>query len=169
MKRSFKIIFALTVFAWLLVFSSESAHAQDSSPRPLFGVDEATACEDNAAKLDNLVVMARAGSERVFVIARLGKGETSRYLIHRRLYNAKTYIHGRLKPDGLVLAEGERVNGQGRIDFYLGSTFIMSALAARGKDLCVYCCEGIADYYGWGKRDSRVRQHQLERSTPLLN
>jgi hypothetical protein len=129
---------------------------------------DANACETNAVHLDGLINMAQEGKERVFVVARLGRAETSRYLIHRRLHNARTYLR-RLNTDQVVIAEGAQSAGQGRVEFYLGSKLIFVALVARGGDLCVNCCEAEVLgrlYYGWGKKDSRGRQRQLQHRTP---
>jgi hypothetical protein len=132
---------------------------------------DANACETNAVYLDGLINMAQESKERVFVIARLGKAETSRYLIHRRLHNARTYLR-RLNPEQVVIAEGKQAEGQGRVEFYLGSRLIFVALVARGGDLCVNCCEAEVLgrlYYGWGKKDSRRRQRQLQYLSPQPN
>ncbi|HEY9402730.1 MAG TPA: hypothetical protein VIQ24_08540 [Pyrinomonadaceae bacterium] len=129
---------------------------------------DANACETNAVYLDALITMARESKERVLVIARLGKAETSRYLFPRRLHNARTYLR-RLNPEQVLTAEGEQSEGQGRVEFYPGSRLIFVALVARGRDLCVNCCEAEMLgrlYYGWGKKDGRRRQKQLQYLTP---
>jgi hypothetical protein len=157
--------FILTVS--LLVIGSGVAAAQNTQ-EPVIVPGDANACETNAVYLDVLINMARESKERVFVIARLGRAETSRYLIHRRLHNARTYLR-RLNPEQIVVAEGERAEGQGRVEFYLGSKLILVGLVARGGDLCVNCCEAEVLgrlYYGWGKKDSRRRQRQLQYLTP---
>ncbi|CAN5229568.1 hypothetical protein BH18ACI2_BH18ACI2_12120 [soil metagenome] len=166
MKRRFLNVSVLTALLVMTASFSGNGEAQDKSKGVTTVAGDANACELNAALLDNLIVMARESNERVFVIARLGKGETSRYLIHRRLYNARIYLDGRLKPEAVVLAEGERTNEQGRVEFYLGSKLIINSLVARGGDLCVNCCEGLEHYYGWGKKDSLKRQRQLMNLTP---
>lgn len=102
------LTFAL-IFLWV-ISDPEIASAQDSSNQTITVAGDANACELNAAYLDNLINMARESKERVFVVARLGKGETSRYLIHRRLHNARTYLR-RLDPESVVISEGERVEG----------------------------------------------------------
>lgn len=117
-------------------------------------------CEENSAWLDLLMQKVGEGrkTERVFVIARLGGGERSRLLNHRRLHNARTYLMNRLKPEGIVVAEGERVNGEGRVEFYLGSELMIVSLVRRGEDLCVNCFEPNPKYYGCGREDSPKRR-----------
>lgn len=157
--------FVLTVAP--VVFGAGVAAAESIQELPIVPGD-ANACETNAVYLDGLINLARESKERVFVIARLGKGETSRYLVHRRLHNARTYLR-RLNPEQVLTAEGEQSEGQGRVEFYLGSKLVFVSLVARGRDLCVNCCEAEVLgrlYYGWGKKDSRRRQRQLRYLTP---
>ena len=70
-------------------------------------------CEENSTWLDLLMQKVNDGGkpERVFVIARLGKGEYISRLNRRRLHNARTYLGNRLKPGTIVVAEGERAGG----------------------------------------------------------
>jgi hypothetical protein len=166
MKHLAQLIFCIAVMTAVVAIGVETAAAQISSQEPVTVAGDANACELNALHLDMLINVAREGSERVFVVARLGRGETSRYLVHRRLHNARTYLVGRLAPESVILAEGERTNEQGRVEFYLGSRLMIKALVARGGDLCVDCCEGLEHYYGWGKKDSRRRRRQLQYLTP---
>lgn len=119
-------------------------------------VEGSAACEENVVNLENLVTEAQGSGDRIFVIARLGRGEASRRLTDRRLYNARRYlvvIRG-LKLENLVFAEGAPANGEGRVEFYLGSRLVLVSAVERGKDLCVCCCEHerCKRYYGWGKR-----------------
>ncbi len=160
------LTFAL-VFSWVVAVP-ELAPAQDSSNQTITVAGDANACELNAAHLDILIITARESKERVFVVAHLGKGETSRYLIHRRLHNARTYL-SRLGSEPVIIAEGERVDGQGRVEFFLGSKLIINALVSRNGDLCVDCCEGLGHYYGWGKKDNLKTQRQLQSQTPQPN
>jgi hypothetical protein len=170
MKNISHIFFGFILAVAPLVFDSRDASAQNTQ-EPAVIPGDANACETNAVYLDGLINMARESKERVFVVARLGKAEKSRYLIHRRLHNARTYLR-RLNPEQVIVAEGERSEGQGRVEFYLGSRLIFVSLVARGGDLCVNCCEAEVLgrlYYGWGKKDSRRRQRQLQYLTPQPN
>ena len=167
-NKSAKLMLTFALMFLRVISIPEIASAQDSSNQTITVAGDANACELNAAYLDNLIIMARESKERVFVVAHLGKGETSRYLIHRRLHNARTYLR-RLAPESVVITEGERVDGQGRVEFFLGSKLIINALVSRNGDLCVDCCEALEHYYGWGKKDNRRRQRQLESLTPQPN
>lgn len=115
-------------------------------------------CESNLVILWNLINEAGDSGDRIFVIARLGSGETSRHLTHRRLYNARTYIAPRFKSGKVVFAEGDQAAAEARVEFYLGGKLKAVAQMDRGGDLCVCCCEGCEQYYGWGKKDSRPRR-----------
>ena len=117
-------------------------------------------CESNSAWLDFLMqkVNESGKSERVFVIARLGKGECASRLNQRRLHNARTYLENRLKPETIIVAEGERMNGEGRVEFYVRSELVLISMVRRGADICVSCFDGLnPKYYGCGRKDARRR------------
>jgi len=117
-------------------------------------------CEENSAWLDGLMqkVSGSEKPERVFVIAQLGKGEYTSRLNQRRLHNARTYLENRLKPETIIVAEGERMNGEGRVEFYIGSELVLISMVRRGADLCVSCWDELnPKYYGCGRKDARRR------------
>jgi hypothetical protein len=108
-------------------------------------------CESNANKLDKIRNEAiwGIGKEGVLIaIARLGKGEQSRELNRRRLYNVRVYLRGYgVQNEKLIIAEGERINSYGRVEFYLGGKLLEVLSADRGKDLCVECCAEDDRFY----------------------
>ena len=114
-------------------------------------------CEENSAWLDSLMRRVASGdkAERVFIIARLGAGERYRSLNQRRLHNARTYLLNRLKPESIIVAEGERTAGEGRVEFYVGSELVLISFVKRGGDLCVNCFEPNPKYYGCGRESKR--------------
>src|SRR5918998_1576813 len=80
-------------------------------------------CEMNAVIFDHMHSVISEGSVRdslVIAVARLGNGETSRELNRRRLYNLRVRwrVFG-LPANRLIVAEGERVNGYGRVELYI--------------------------------------------------
>ena len=91
---------------------------------------------------------ARSGGVLV-AVARLGDGEKSRGANRRRLYNVREYIKDRvgIGAEMVVVAEGERVKGPGRVEFYLGGEIVGGLLLGRNKDLCLLCCEEVGPYY----------------------
>jgi hypothetical protein len=104
---------------------------------------DANACELNSAYLDYMVRDQRANSERIFVISRLGRGESKRSLSRGRLQYARFYLleSGRTQKEKVIFAEGDRVDGEGRVEFYLGSRLYLVSLAERGRNVCLTCCE----------------------------
>lgn len=80
-----------------------------------------TKCEFNIATLD--AAHGKSGKDGlVIAIARLGDGEQGQELNRRRLHNVRTYLttfDGR-PPETIITAEGERVNGYGRVELYVG-------------------------------------------------
>jgi hypothetical protein len=102
-------------------------------------------CEIHSLILDmmrNEVVWGSGKDSLVIAIARLGRGEISRELNKRRLYNLG--VHWKdygLPAERLILVEGERVNGYGRVDLYVSGKLFDVLLVERRKDLCVDCCD----------------------------
>ena len=78
-----------------LTFVPLSRAAQESQRGPMV-VEGSAACEENIVNLESIVAEAQGANERIFVIARLGRGESSRRLTHRRLHNARSYSGLRL-------------------------------------------------------------------------
>ena len=113
-------------------------------------------CEANAAVIDNVANLTLQTDSRLFVISRLGTGESRKRLGHRRLHNVRARIepvrYRPFDPARLITAEGDRVNGPGRVEFYLGSKLVIVATFRRNADFCVACCEWPDKmYYGRGK------------------
>jgi hypothetical protein len=140
------------------------ANAQSNIIDPYVVPGDNNACEVNAASFDNLANFLRSTDERLFVIARLGNGEISREFNRRRLYNVRTYFKENwpyVEAKRFVFAEGDRVNGEGRIEFYLGSKLMQISLVKRGRDICVDCCDyPDPTYYGAGKKDKSKRKNR---------
>src|SRR5688500_18580054 len=92
----------------------------NSSQRPRIEASP-TNCETHIAILD--VAHQDAGpTGTIIMIARQGTGEQNEELGQHRLHTARAYLteyHGR-SPDTIVVAEGERVNGYGRLELYIG-------------------------------------------------
>jgi hypothetical protein len=120
-----------------------------------------SACEVNAASIDNVANVLRSTEDRLFVIARLGTGESSRDLNRRRLSNVSAYFLSNWKIDSsrITFAAGSKLNGPGRVEFYVGSTLWLVSYVKPGRDICVDCCDyPDPRYYGSGKRDHPRRK-----------
>ena len=91
--------------------------------------------EDSKAALD-LVAETAGEGKLIIMIARLGNGESSRRLSWRRLDTARSFLESvRAVPkQRMILAEGEVMRGQGRIEVYLDGKLYMINVFARNKD-----------------------------------
>ena len=78
----------------------------------------------------------------LIVIARLGRGEVSRELNHRRLHNVRAFLieFGHRSPKTIVTAEGDRVDGYGRVELYAGGKLFQVLMAGPNADLPVGAC-----------------------------
>lgn len=98
----------------------------------------------------------------LIAVARLGAGEKSRESNRRRLYNVREYIKDRVgvRAEKIVVAEGERAKGFGRVEFYLGGKMVGGLLLSRNKDLCLLCCEEVGPYYPHKDNLERMRKQK---------
>jgi hypothetical protein len=102
-------------------------------------------CHDYGAFLD-VVHQGTAPDQLMIVIARLGDGDIRSNLNLRRLENVRAYWtkflyeEHRRKPETIILAEGERVAGHGRLEFYVGGKLVGVLKVSRNADLYIGEC-----------------------------
>jgi hypothetical protein len=103
--------------------------------------DQPTGCEYNSAVLDGLAQRTQP-DELIIVIARLGSRERRPNLNDRRLQNVRTYLTEFLRdptvrrnPKSIILAQGERVQGLGRIEFYISGKLVRALTMRTNADL----------------------------------
>ena len=102
-----------------------------------------TNCENHIAILDVADQDAGQGG-LIIVIAHLGDGEHNRELSKHRLHSARSYLteyRAVRSPATIITAEGERVDGYGRIELYIGGKLHSSFAIRRNADLSVGSCE----------------------------
>ncbi|HEY0003360.1 MAG TPA: hypothetical protein VGB17_01025 [Pyrinomonadaceae bacterium] len=147
----------LLIFGWWLVCSSFMlAQDRTSSPIPYGFSNKPRDCEINLIRIEGVNKLATVESHRnsvVIVIARLGDGEYMQKLNRRRLQNVLTAltVNFGLKKERVVIASGERVRGYGRVEVYVSGQLVDALLVARGKDVCVDCCDIDERYYPYRK------------------
>ena len=143
-KSKYKLFGGISIAMLLTVAFCKTQGAVMSDQKPPGN------CEQNSLILDNTryVVEKDASDTVVVAIARLGTGEVSRKLNRRRLENLRTYWRELKLPKArLILAEGEDVEGYGRVELYVKGKLHETLTVARGKDLCVVCCGDDPRYY----------------------
>jgi hypothetical protein len=145
MKNLPHILIILSVVS----YSSSITKAQSPSPEPEVIPANATRCQRNTTNIANLKQVARIRNEKVFVIAHLGSGEVSQNLNRRRLKDIGSEFDqiGPMDRKILILAEGERVKGQPRVDFYLGSELYFVSYIPRNGDFSSLCCDRRREFY----------------------
>lgn len=148
------LILAVTI---LLGLGSNNVLAQKNPDEPAIIKGDSNSCELNAAYLDMLANMARSSNERIFVIARLGRGEQSSLISRRRLQSVREqFVRVRaLSAQRIILAEGDYINDDGRIEYYFGSKLIFVSLAGRNEGLCLSCCDDPPSKSSTRKRRKR--------------
>ena len=105
------------------------------------GQFETTYCGHTISVLDGLGQKTRA-DELIIVIARLGDGERGQNLNHRRSHNVRAYLTQLYKhhPETIIVAEGERAKGFGRVELYVGGKLFDFLKLRRNSDLFVGTC-----------------------------
>ncbi len=149
---------AFLAFVLGVILASHAAAQEAKPPKPFF--DTYNNCESNISWID--YVHSEAGeSGLVIAIARLGDGEQPHRFNQRRLHNLRLYlekVRGRA-PKTLIVAEGERVQGRGRVDFYVGGKLMGTLSVRRGEDLYAGSCDGTGEldhlFYDSRRRKSR--------------
>lgn len=140
--RSSLIAFGVTT---LCLLSLSSASPQDrQSEKPIViggnqGVDGSN-CDTTKANFD-LIAHTAGAEETIIVIGRLGRGESSRELVRRRLGNLQEFIYFTrgISKERVVTAEGSRVDGLGQVEVYIrGKLFIVFRLK-RNRDFLTNC------------------------------
>jgi len=141
-----------------LLVSCTTVGAQEGIPRLIgWGVpNEPLNCEMNLQDLEHARNLARREPNGfLIIVARLGDGERRKELNHRRLYNVRLQLSRiGLPSDKIVVAEGERVSGFGRVEFYVRGEFIGALPVRRGADICVGCCGPDENFYPY-RQDNR--------------
>jgi hypothetical protein len=137
-----KFAFIFLTFTFILLTNSASLIAQNSSKEPFIAQSESSG-EETIKELEEIAGDAKNTGERLFVIARLSKAEKSNRISLVRLAYTRTFLlQMRQFPfQTAVFAEGDRVDGEGRIEFYLGSHLRLVTLAKRNKIPNLTCCE----------------------------
>jgi len=98
---------------------------------PFFSPSHPISYELASYYLDDTTLRAkRAEGAKLIVIARLGERERSSSLTKRRLKSVWSYLvyEKRIPAAAVVMAEGERAAGYGRIELYVGGKLLYSLL-----------------------------------------
>jgi hypothetical protein len=157
-----EIRFLQFVIASLLLIGSAEIAAQqqvDSRKAQVLAAQTTPSnCEENISIL-GVATQAVDKDGLLIVIARLGDGERNRELNHRRLHNARTYLSEYVRArasETIIIAEGERVAGYGRIELYVGGKLFRVLRLPPNADLLVGSC-----YYEIDLPADKERQKNL--------
>jgi len=131
--------------AFAICCLSTLAAAQNTKPeKPIIigegrGID-GTNCEDTMAVLD-LIAQTGNEEETIIIISRLGRGETSRNIVRHRLRNLREYLYRTrgIAKERIIVAEGERVRGLGKVEAYVGGELLTTFYMKRNRDFFNGC------------------------------
>jgi len=138
----------------LLLSISITAYSQEQSEnsKPFDDSDSRLInCETYSADIDRMRSVFSElieKSDYLILVARLGRGEKNRDLNRRRLHNVSERVKAAgIEAKKIVIAEGERVPGLGRIEVYAGGRMVESLRVKRNQDICVECCGPDERFY----------------------
>lgn len=134
-KRKIKYIIFSQILILFLAVLAPTAFGQRSSD---IIISDESDCERIASYLDMVMTeISDYPGSSVILIARLGDGEKSRKYNERRLIVVKTGINrlGRYPAEKIITTQGERVQGKGQVEVYLGGRLFAVFKAGRGKNL----------------------------------
>jgi hypothetical protein len=143
-----KILSITLAFTFCLFATSSSAYGQICRAFPCV-VDSSGTGEVASAAIDNFLVHAVESGDRIFVIARLGKQERDSGRNLNRLCDARNYVLNRLSGgrykeyfnlQPVVFAEGAAAEGEGRLEFYLGSKLQLTRFIKLNRTANLDCC-----------------------------
>jgi hypothetical protein len=143
-----KYISKVVVVTMVVCCYSAPAMAQDQHPPDIIAANTKR-CQLNTIYIADLKQVARIKNERVFVIAHLGSGETSSALNRRRLRDIGAEFDeiSPMSRDKLILAQGQRLRGRGRVEVYLGSELYFVSYMPRNGAFCSACCDRKHEFY----------------------
>jgi hypothetical protein len=132
--RQPKILLVAFVAGISILSCNIYAQQREEARYVVAGVD----CNDDEhakAILDHASIDAKK-DETIFIIPRLGTGESSRSLSRRRLYAPRHYLMGTrgIPENRIIIAEGERVKGLGHVEVYLGGKLFALFKMKRHRD-----------------------------------
>ena len=133
---------AVTVLCSLILGYGSAQTNQSAKPIVVGGNQgiDGSDCDTSKANFD-LIAHAAGDDTTIIVIGRLGRGESSRELVRRRLRNLKEFIYFTrgIAKERVITAEGNRVNGLGQVDVYLNGKLFIVFRMKRGKDFLTNC------------------------------
>jgi hypothetical protein len=115
-------------------------------------------CEMNFQNLEYVSKLTQQQTTGfLIIVARVGNLETQKDLNKRRLYNVRLKLSLIGVPaNRIIVAEGERVRGFGRIEFYLRGELIGALPVPNARDICVGCCDPEDRFYPYKQKRSAL-------------
>jgi hypothetical protein len=137
-QRCALILSLMLIHSSVSLGQSASAPSKTQPPQPILGK-----CEDNISLLSQAHHIAGLDGT-IIAIARLGDGERRREFSRRRLHNVYVYLtefDWHRAPETVIIAEGMRARGYGRVELYVKG-WLFAILAVKPyQDLLVGSCE----------------------------
>lgn len=141
------IVTLILIFLGGLLTASAQTTGESSQSQPKVVVEK-YACGLRYNSLGSLIQYSKK-DDVIIIISHIGKGEADKFG-KRRLSNAKTFltqetVYYKKPPEFVVTAEGEKVGGEGYLDFYVHGEFEVRIFIEKNKDLYLGDCGAEPD------------------------
>ncbi len=126
----------------MIIVSASLCPAQEKTESASIVEANGNACELNSLHFDVISNEVNRNKERVFAVFRAGKGETE-IVNTKRLTYVKGFLENRKgwKSFDVIYARGEKSDGGGKIEFYIGGKLFLVVMSPKNKTPCLDCCE----------------------------
>lgn len=129
-------VLALVIWVLLLFQVTLAQTKQDGFPYN---------CDAMLAIFDNVALVASTEPNKdsfVIIVAYLGRGEKSRSYNQQRLKALEFYLtkYRGFSKERLILTEGKRRNGLGKVEFYVGGKLSDEIFLVKRGRICTSCC-----------------------------
>lgn len=152
---SMKPLLHIGYIVFIVIFGAHTALGQVSKELP-YVLPANDSGEVASLHLDVLAVEANKSGERLYVIAHKGSRDSNSKINLGRLAIARANRSVmNFDPTTTIFAQGNDVRGEGRLEFYLGSSLRLVLLAQRNKVPKLTCCD---DYFPPSKNLRRKKK-----------
>lgn len=130
-------VIALIAILSMAVFPQQVDN--DATPKGGFVANN---CDHNIRRM-SLMAQESNVNKTIIIISYLGKDETEKFN-KRRLHNSKTFMtqpYHKRDESLIITAQGERVKGDGFLDFFIGGVLEYRVLLPKNRDLILSGCQ----------------------------
>lgn len=147
----------LTVFSIFVLDINSSAQSVANKFPEAISVTKSKGelCESNNSLMDAIAMMLSMDEKALLYVIAHGGTNESQSVIKQRLDHTKVVLLGvkRFDKERIIFATGDKVKGQSKLDFYVGSQLFLVINMKKNRSVCFL----TPDYSGPGDKLSKRR------------